>query len=178
MAEAFGAAGPPEGISSTWYRYSFDVFHTDEGIDGWTMQNSNLEDGAAMGHVLHDVYAPQLLGRDPMQGEALWQQLRRLNRHAYNLSDGVAGAIDVALWDIRGKAAGCPSRPSWASPARRSRRTPRRAPSSPRRTRCSRRRSCARRRAITASRSSSGTAWSGTSRASGRHARRSVPTSR
>ena len=28
--------------------------------------------------------------------------------HAYNLSDSVAGAIDVALWDIRGKVAGLP----------------------------------------------------------------------
>jgi len=108
VREAFGAAGPPEGISSTWYRFSFDVFHTDEGIDGWTMQNTNLPDGAAMGQILHSVYAPYLIGQDPMQGEALWQAMRRLNRHAYNLSDGVAGTIDVALWDIRGKVAGLP----------------------------------------------------------------------
>jgi L-alanine-DL-glutamate epimerase-like enolase superfamily enzyme len=108
IAEAWLPEGPPEGISSTLYRYSFDTFHTDEGIDGYTMQNSNLEDGAAMGQVLHDVYAPQLIGDDPLRGEALWQKLRRLNRHAYNLSDGVAGSIDVALWDIRGKVANQP----------------------------------------------------------------------
>jgi L-alanine-DL-glutamate epimerase-like enolase superfamily enzyme len=108
VAELWLPEGPPEGISSSWYRYSFDTFHTDEGIDGYTMQNSNLEDGAAMGQVLHDVYAPQLIGENPLHGERLWQKLRRLNRHAYNLSDGVAGSIDVALWDIRGKAANQP----------------------------------------------------------------------
>ncbi len=108
IAEAWLPEGPPEGITSTFYRYSFDTFHTDEGIDGYTMQNSNLEDGAAMGQVLHDVYAPQLIGDDPLRGEAIWQKLRRLNRHAYNLSDGVAGSIDVALWDIRGKVANQP----------------------------------------------------------------------
>jgi L-alanine-DL-glutamate epimerase-like enolase superfamily enzyme len=108
VAEAFGEAGPPEGISSTWYRYSFDTFHTDDGVDGHTMQNSNLEDGAAMGRVLHDIYASQLIGANPLQGEALWHRLRRLDRHAYNLSGSVAGAIDVALWDIRGKVAGLP----------------------------------------------------------------------
>ena len=108
VAEAWLPEGPPEGISSTWYEYSFDVFHTDEGVDGYTMQNSNLEDGGKMADVLHAVYAPQLIGDDPLAGEALWHKIRRLNRHAYNLSDGVAGSIDVALWDIRGKVANLP----------------------------------------------------------------------
>ena len=98
-----GAGGTARGLHSTWYEYSFDTFHTDEGIDGYTMQNANVRDGAAMVDVLHDVYAPQLIGEDPTRERGLWHKLRRLNRHAYNLSDGVAGAIDVALWDIRGK---------------------------------------------------------------------------
>lgn len=108
ISEAWGGAEPPEGISSNWYQYSFDTFHTDEGIDGYTMQNANLRDGAAMTPVLHDLYAPQLIGEDPLEGERLWHKLRRLNRHAYNLSDSVAGAIDVAMWDIRGKVANMP----------------------------------------------------------------------
>jgi L-alanine-DL-glutamate epimerase-like enolase superfamily enzyme len=108
VAEAWLPEGPPEGISSTWYEYSFDAIHTDEGVIGYTMQNSNLEDGGAMADVLHKVYAPQLIGEDPLQIERLWQKLRRLNRHAYNLSDGVAGSIDVALWDIAGKVANLP----------------------------------------------------------------------
>jgi len=108
IAEAWAPHGPPEGLTSSWYRYSLDAFHTDEGIVGYTMQNANMSDGAAMAHVLHDLYAPHLVGQDPLEGERLWQRIRRLNRHAYNLSDSVAGAIDVALWDIRGKVAGMP----------------------------------------------------------------------
>lgn len=107
VAEAWGDV-LPEGITTTWYEYSFDAFHTDEGIVGHTNQNANVRDGGAMIHVLHDLYAPHLIGQDPLHVEAIWQQLRRLNRHAYNLSDSMAGAIDVALWDIRGKAAGMP----------------------------------------------------------------------
>ncbi len=108
ITEAWGGQEPPEGISTNWYQYSFDTFHTDEGVVGYTMQNANLRDGAAMTQVVHDLYAAQVIGEDPMQGEALWQKLRRLNRHAYNLSDSVAGAIDVAMWDIRGKVANLP----------------------------------------------------------------------
>jgi L-alanine-DL-glutamate epimerase-like enolase superfamily enzyme len=108
VAEAWGEGVLPEGISTSWYEYSFDTFHTDAGIDGHTMQNANLRDGAAMVKVLHDLYVPQVLGEDPLNSEAIWHKLRRLNRHAYNLSDGIAGAIDVAIWDIRGKAAGMP----------------------------------------------------------------------
>jgi len=107
VGEAWGGI-LPEGITSSWYEYSFDTFHTDEGIDGYTNQNANLRDGGAMVHVLHGLYAPQLIGEDPLEVERLWHKLRRLNRHAYNLSDGMAGAIDVALWDIRGKVAGMP----------------------------------------------------------------------
>lgn len=107
VGEAWGGI-LPEGITSSWYEYSFDTFHTDEGIDGHTNQNANLRDGGAMVHVLHALYAPQLIGEDPLEVERLWHKLRRLNRHAYNLSDGMAGAIDVALWDIRGKVAGMP----------------------------------------------------------------------
>jgi L-alanine-DL-glutamate epimerase-like enolase superfamily enzyme len=108
IAEAFGEAGPPEGITTTFYRTTLDTIHTDEGIDGYTMQNANIGDGAAMAHVLHQVYAPHLVGEDPLLIEGLWHKLRRLNRHAYNLSDGVAATLDVALWDIRGKAANQP----------------------------------------------------------------------
>ena len=66
VAEAWGAV-LPEGITTTWYEYSFDTFHTDDGLVGYTNQNANLRDGGAMIHVLHDLYAPQLIGQDPMQ---------------------------------------------------------------------------------------------------------------
>jgi L-alanine-DL-glutamate epimerase-like enolase superfamily enzyme len=108
VAEAWLPEGPPDGLHSTWYSYSLDAFHTDEGIVGYTMQNTNVPDGDKMADVLHSVYAADLLGEDPTRIEYLWDKIRRINRHAYNLSDGVAGSIDVALWDIVGKLANQP----------------------------------------------------------------------
>src|SRR5215210_1008429 len=40
IAEAWGGI-MPEAIHSTWYEYSFDTLHTDEGVVGYTMQNAN-----------------------------------------------------------------------------------------------------------------------------------------
>ena len=107
IAEAFGEAGPPDGLKP-WYRMTVDTIHTDDGIDGFTMQYGGMGDGESIGHTLHEIYAPQLIGEDPLRGEAIWQKLRRLNRHLYNLSDAISGTVDVGLWDIRGKVANQP----------------------------------------------------------------------
>lgn len=107
VSAIYGEAGPPQEISSV-YRYSFDTLHTDEGIDGHSMQFGWMGEGQAMGHALHQAYGRFLMGRDVNEHERLWQDLRRQNRHEYNLTDTLLGTIDIALWDIRGKAAGLP----------------------------------------------------------------------
>jgi len=107
VSAIYGDVGPPVEISAD-YRYSFDTFHTDEGIDGHSMQFGWMGEGQAMGHALHQAYGRFLLGRDVREHEHLWQDLRRQNRHEYNLTDTLLGTIDIALWDIRGKAAGLP----------------------------------------------------------------------
>lgn len=52
---------------------------------------------------------PYLLGRDPLAGELLFDQMWRLDRHGRSgyLMTAIS-AIDCALWDLRGKAAGLP----------------------------------------------------------------------
>ena len=107
VSAIYGDAGPPQEISAD-YRYSYDTIHTDEGIDGHSMQFGWMGEGQAMGHALHQAYGRFLLGRDVGEHERLWQDLRRQNRHEYNLTDTLLGTIDIALWDIRGKAAGLP----------------------------------------------------------------------
>lgn len=85
--------------------------HTDEGISG--IGEAGLAYGrsskAAVGQ-LRD-FAPLVLGRDPMQVEAIWETLFR------NTFWGVGGgpvvyagmsAFDIACWDIRGKALNAP----------------------------------------------------------------------
>ena len=99
---------PPEGIFDTTYRIPLVTLHTDAGIDGHAMQYGGLGEGRAMGHVLHEAYAGDVIGRDPRHVEAIWQHLRRKQRHMYNTSDATIGTLDVALWDLRGKALGQP----------------------------------------------------------------------
>jgi L-alanine-DL-glutamate epimerase-like enolase superfamily enzyme len=65
-------------------------------------------EGRAIAHLIRDIYAPRLLGEDPLFTEALWQRLKRKNRDLRNVTDAVLGMLDVALWDLRGKAAGLP----------------------------------------------------------------------
>src|SRR5690606_32845283 len=55
--------------------------------------------------ILADYVRPQLIGRDALDIEAIWQMLWRQER---SIGIGVIGAVDVALWDIAGKVAGLP----------------------------------------------------------------------
>jgi L-alanine-DL-glutamate epimerase-like enolase superfamily enzyme len=108
LRESYGDGPVPDEVSSLSYPIPLVALHTDEGLDGHAMQYGGLGEGQGIAHVLHEAYAPQLLGRDPAQVELIWQDLRRLNRHMYNVSDSTVGAIDIALWDLRGKQVGRP----------------------------------------------------------------------
>ena len=64
---------------------------------------------------LEEVMAPRLVGRDASEVEAIWRE-----NYAGNVADGRGGAqifalsaIDVALWDIVGQAAGMPLHRLW-----------------------------------------------------------------
>jgi L-alanine-DL-glutamate epimerase-like enolase superfamily enzyme len=48
---------------------------------------------------------PILVGRDPLQRETLWRDLRP---RAFPLAPGAMAAIDIALWDLLGKVANLP----------------------------------------------------------------------
>jgi L-alanine-DL-glutamate epimerase-like enolase superfamily enzyme len=75
---------------------------TDEGLVG----NSRI--AAAGVKVIEDYLAPALAGEDPRNTERLWARMARATREANVQATGIIGAVDVALWDLVGKAAGLP----------------------------------------------------------------------
>ena len=62
-------------------------------------------------HTMDRGLRAMLLGRDPLDPEAIWQELyvgTAMTGRRGALINAI-GAIDIALWDIAGKAAGVPS---------------------------------------------------------------------
>lgn len=81
---------------------------TDEGIYGLGDGTLNGRELAVVSY-LNDHVIPCLIGRDPFQTEDTWQYLYR---GAYwrrgPVTMAAIGAVDVALWDIKGKALNIP----------------------------------------------------------------------
>jgi L-alanine-DL-glutamate epimerase-like enolase superfamily enzyme len=89
--------------------------HTDQGIIGigetdtnpWVARECIRAPGThCMGLGLQEM----LLGADPMQPEAIWERLYRGSKMTGRRGALICalGAIDMALWDIKGKALGVP----------------------------------------------------------------------
>ena len=81
--------------------------HTDEGIVGL---GETFYAPSVVETAVHDWFGPLLIGRDPFAVERHWEAMFRLSDHA-----GYGGAemraiscLDIALWDIKGQAAGLP----------------------------------------------------------------------
>ncbi len=91
------------------------LIHTDEGITGIGEVDTNPWVAQAMihargTHVLGLGLEEMLLGEDPLQPEALWEKMYTGSFMTGRRGLGICamGALDMALWDIRGKALGLP----------------------------------------------------------------------
>jgi L-alanine-DL-glutamate epimerase-like enolase superfamily enzyme len=78
---------------------------TDEGITGHAFLGSSRQAADIDAPGLIRYLKPVLMGQDPLQRERLYQALWK---RARTTTVRAVGAIDVALWDIAGKAAGMP----------------------------------------------------------------------
>ncbi|MDQ2784476.1 MAG: mandelate racemase/muconate lactonizing enzyme family protein [Chloroflexota bacterium] len=87
--------------------YSFVKVYTDEGLTGLGEAGINGKELALEGLV--KTYAPLLVGMDPSRIEHIWQTLWRGQFFRGGHVHGAAvAAIDLALWDLRGKTLGVP----------------------------------------------------------------------
>ncbi len=80
---------------------------TDEGVFGWGESGLSGREKAVAGAVEH--YAQFLIGRDPMQIGALWQEMYRSQYfEGGRVLTAAISALDIAFHDIKGKALGVP----------------------------------------------------------------------
>jgi L-alanine-DL-glutamate epimerase-like enolase superfamily enzyme len=105
-AELWHAPRPVPADDHPYFDFPLVTIGTDEGIEGHAMEYCPLGQGRATAYGIKDIYSMELLGGNPLHHEAIWQRLRMKQRHLYNLTPSLWSTLDVALWDIKGKAAG------------------------------------------------------------------------
>ncbi len=87
-------------------RFLYALVHTDDGIVG-------LGESGAWGHLeaseaAIDKFGRYLVGQDPARIEHHWNVMYRSGHFRGAAIMGAISAIDIALWDIKGKALGVP----------------------------------------------------------------------
>ena len=107
--ETFDLACPleqPFGWSQGWLDQRSTTLvkvSTDDGLVGWG-------EGAAAS-LIDGLLAPLLIGQDPMDRAGLWERMFHAlynGNNAVGLAGSALSALDIALWDLAGKATGLP----------------------------------------------------------------------
>lgn len=83
---------------------------TDEGVIGWGEAQAPLVPEVAA-TLIAKLFAPAILGMDALDAEAVYNRLYHLNHvrgHVASYTIDAITAIDIALWDIKGKVLGKP----------------------------------------------------------------------
>jgi 2-dehydro-3-deoxyphosphogalactonate aldolase len=106
--EVFIVGNPPPGWGGRYF--TFVKLTTDNGITGIGEVYCATFGPKAMTAMIEDVFERHVQGTDPFAIEALW---RRVYGAGYTLRPdvslmGVLSGIEIALWDIKGKALGKP----------------------------------------------------------------------
>jgi len=85
--------------------------NTDEGISGWGEVGLAYGKGWRAGLGMAQDFAEVIIGQDPMNIEKIWETIFRKTFWGMGggtVVNGAISAIDIALWDIKGKALGQP----------------------------------------------------------------------
>ncbi len=99
------------GIGSTTKRDTIIVrVETSEGITGYGEAHPGRSPGAVVS-LIHNTLAPMLIGMKATDVIGVWKRVHRMQLSSHGVGSGASlglSGIDMALWDIRGKAAKIP----------------------------------------------------------------------
>src|SRR5690606_23887070 len=118
--EALVLKAPVPGIG-TWQAASFAVpfkfaettlvcVTTDSGVVGWGEVHAPVAPEVSKS-VIDTLIAPNLVGADPLDPAVLWDKMYALMRprgHALGFMQEAMSGVDIALYDVAGKALGVP----------------------------------------------------------------------
>jgi len=93
----------PAGEWATW-PFPLLTIVTDEGIRGYSMAYGKQNEARAIVCLLEDFFAPRLIGQDLADWDRTWAALKMKLRDLRNVTEAMLGMVDVAVWDILGKA--------------------------------------------------------------------------
>src|SRR5215210_6866844 len=100
-----------------WRPWTFVKVETDEGLVGWGECSDNRNAHGVAGCVRD--FEHLLIGRDPRAIELLyWDMLRHSRQNLGGVSHKAIAGIELALWDIKGKALGVPVYELFGGPVR------------------------------------------------------------
>ncbi|MDQ6676273.1 MAG: mandelate racemase/muconate lactonizing enzyme family protein [Acidobacteriota bacterium] len=95
-----------------WKNWMFAVVRTDEGLHGVGEGTLNYF-GRTVETAVHEL-SPLIMGMDPFQVETIWQKLTRdVYTDGAQIQMCAVAAIEIALWDIIGKACNQPVYNLW-----------------------------------------------------------------
>ena len=84
---------------------------TDDGLVGYGESLARYQP-RVWSELVNDVLGPQVVGKDPFDNEAIWHHLYRsfgsFSGHSRGVLLEAISGIDIALWDLMGKATGRP----------------------------------------------------------------------
>jgi len=93
----------PLGETKVW-DFPLLSLTTDDGITGYSMPYGKQNEARAIVCLIEDFLAPRLLGQDLARWEQTWAALKMKLRDLRNVTEAFLGMVDVAVWDILGKA--------------------------------------------------------------------------
>lgn len=87
------------------------IIRTTDGLEGVGFTSTLTHGDTTVQAIIKDLYAPQLLGENPLDTQRLWQSLYWSDAHwvgRAGITQMALAAVDIALWDLKAKFCGLP----------------------------------------------------------------------